>query len=190
MSKKPRDNRLVKSAAPEMRGDRAATADASRQPDLTAYDEDEYRELIKNEFMQEALPRVEDRDGWHFCWLSATSSYDPIHKRIRLGYVPVKLEEVDDGRLKDYKITGGEYAGGVQCNEMILFKIRRERYQIIMEELHHRAPLRDEEAVRQKTLESNNQRDRKGRQLLDVDDEDEGFRGLGNAPVGTPPVFS
>jgi hypothetical protein len=29
--------------------------------------------------------------GWHLCWLTTTSAYDTIQKRMRLGYSAVRL---------------------------------------------------------------------------------------------------
>ena len=50
--------------------------------------------MWSEEMTQSALPKLPSMDGWHLCWLSTTNSYDSIDKRMRLGYVPVKSDEL------------------------------------------------------------------------------------------------
>lgn len=165
---------------PESRVDRSETVDAAR-----SFSEDEMRQMIRNEFVQEALPQVPDRGDWHFCWLSTTAGHDPLHKRMRLGYEVAHLSDVAGLGLDAYKSATGDYAGGVVCNEMVLFKIRRERYQMIMEEFHHNIPLENEQAIKAAMPDK---KDKSGKKLVDLDPEDEGFTQLGEerqAPVFT-----
>ena len=49
--------------------------------------------------------------GWHLCWLSTTNSYDTIDKRIRLGYVPVKADELPG--FDNYRVKAGEHVGQI-----------------------------------------------------------------------------
>lgn len=144
-----------------------STADAPRTDSPLTSQE------LYSEFTQEALPNAPEIPGWHMCWLSSTSNYDPIHKRIRLGYRPVKVEEVPG--MDAFRMGTGEYAGVVACNEMLLFKIPQERYQQIMKEFHHDGPLREEEAIKAALIKGDE--DSEGAALEKI--EGDGFPALG-----------
>lgn len=155
-----------------------AAADAERNDDAGWLDAAERRALIRGEFTQEALPSAPDVPGWHFCWLAVNSTYDPIHKRMRLGYVPVKPEEIMGRGFENMKMTSGEFEGCIACNEMVLFKIPEARYQAIMAEFHHHMPLEDEQGIWERMQEQQAMTDRSGNKLLGPDAEDQGFRSL------------
>lgn len=168
----------------EERAPRSETADASRQEVLS---DEELQELLQSEFVQETLPQIKAPLGWHYCWLTMNSSYDPIHKRIRLGYSPVTFEEIVETGHTGYdafKVQSGDYAGCVQCNEMVLFKLPMRRYQMIMSEFHHNMPLREEEGIRSAAAAP--KKDSAGKPLLKFDEEDEGMQTLGKAPASNP----
>jgi hypothetical protein len=135
---------------------------------------DELAELNFDEFRQEALPNPPAVPGYHLCWLSTTSSYDPISKRQRLGYSAVTAAEVPGFQVEKTSSADGQ-DGLIRCNEMALFKIPMERYLQIMRHFHHDEP-RDNEAAIREQMERVAGEDVKGRGLL-VDDED-GFKGL------------
>lgn len=101
---------------------------------------------FRTEWLQEALPRIPAKPGWHRCWLSTTNQFDPIHKRIRLGYRPVKVDDIPE--LEAHRVHSGEHAGFISVNEMLLFEIPDELYQQIMRHFHHDLPLQEEEAIR------------------------------------------
>jgi hypothetical protein len=169
------DSRLHKSAAPEARGSRAA-GDQERASDSgTVLTAEQQRALIRNEFVQEALPRVPDIPGYHLCWLSTTNSYDPIHKRMRLGYEPVRMDEMPG--FESMKMKSGEFEGCISCNEMLLFKIPTERYLAIMEEFHHNMPLEEESALRQQLVREQDV-DSKGKKLGQITEDSDGFDDL------------
>ena len=50
------------------------------------------------------------------------------------------------------KVTEGEFAGVVSCNEMLLFKIEEELYQDIMMYLHHELPMSEEDMLKANAL--------------------------------------
>jgi len=102
--------------------------------------------MLRDEFTQEALPKPPKIPGFHTCWLSTNNSYDPIHKRMRVGYTPVKAEEVAGMDL--YKVREGEWDGFISCNEMVLFKIPEEVYQEIMMLFHHTMPMEEEQRIK------------------------------------------
>ena len=85
-------------------------------------------------------------DGWHLCWLSTTNSYDSIDKRMRLGYVPVKADELPG--YEDYRVKSGEHVGFISCNEMLLFKLPMDIYQEVMTYHHHDKPREEAEKIR------------------------------------------
>lgn len=146
-----RTDARVQRGAPEGRGSRAEIAQDQRPENDGARGEEDYRRLIHNEFVQEALPNIPEIHGFHLCWLSTTSTHDPIHKRMRLGYTPVMVSDVKGGaELEGYKMKSGQFEGCVSCNEMVLFKIPLEKFQMIMAEFHHNMPLAEESAIYQK----------------------------------------
>lgn len=175
------DERLKKSSAPTVRGDRAE-ADASRNDDGTAFNLEERRRMIREEWSNDVLPQPPKVDGWHYCWLSTTNATDPIYKRMQKGYVPVKVSEIPG--FAQYKVQQGEFEGCVACNEMLLFKIEEELYQEIMRIFHYERPNDDEEMLRANAAENINERDSNGRALGEV----EGFDNL--ARRVRPPQFA
>jgi hypothetical protein len=124
--------------------------------------------MWKDEWTQSALPSVPEMKGWHLCWLSTTNSYDSIDKRIRLGYVPVKAEELP--AMDNNKVKAGEHAGFISCNEMLLYKIPMELYQDVMAHFHHEAPLEEANKIRLQA-EQVVGRDSSGRKLGQVEGE-------------------
>jgi hypothetical protein len=176
------DARLHHDPASAVRGARSREDAARQSDDGTALTLEQRRAMIRNEFLQEALPRVPEMSGWHLCWLSTTNSYDPIHKRMRLGYVPVKVEELTG--FDSMRMTSGEFAGCVSCNEMLLFKIPSETYQAIMAEFHHNMPLEEEDALRRQLDELEGSRDRTGKKLGQISEDSDGFNDLGKKREG------
>lgn len=161
------DERLKKSAATSVRGDRAE-ADAERlDKDGTIYSSEERRRMLRSEAMNTVLPNPPEIPGFHLCWLSTTNSTDPIYKRQRLGYVPVTPAEVKG--FESYAVSGGQYDGCVMCNEMILFKIPNEAYLDIMSLYHHDMPMEEESMLREKVQQGMDEEDRDGNRLGSVD---------------------
>lgn len=148
----------------------AAQQDAERRDDDgTALSMEERMAMIREEFVQEALPKAPEIPGFHTCWLSTTHSYDPIERRLRIGYTLVSRSEVKG--FEHFKAQSGDYGDNVMCNEMILAKIPTDLYQAIMKEFHHDRPLREEEAINDRIKEQEAQDD-KGSDLLS---REEGF---------------
>lgn len=138
------DERLKKTAGSPVREDRA-TADAGRtNNDGTSLTIEERRRMMRSEWTQEVLPTPPANPNWHYCWLSTTSSADPIYKRVQKGYEPVRVAEIPG--FAQYSVTQGEFEGCIACNEMVLFKLPEELYQDYMTYLHHELP-NDEETM-------------------------------------------
>ena len=177
------DSRLKKSLNAGGRETRASE-DASRAaPEEKFISAQERRKMFSDEWTQSALPRLPEMPGWHLCWLSTTNSYDSIDKRIRLGYVPVKTEEIPG--FENFRVKAGEHAGFIACNEMLLFKIPMEVYQDIMLHMHHEKPMEESEKIRVQLENLQGARDSSGRSLGRVEGE-----GFGEIERSVPtPVF-
>jgi hypothetical protein len=163
------DSRLKKSLSAGGREQSRVSHDPVREaPEETFVSSEERRKMWKDEWTQSALPNAPDLPGWHVCWLSTTNSYDSIDKRIRLGYIPVKSEDVPG--FENYRVKAGEHAGYIACNEMLLFKIPMDMYQEIMAHFHHDAPLEEANKIRMQAEQSVG-RDSRGRPLGQVEGE-------------------
>jgi len=174
------DDRLKKESGVSVRGSRES-ADVSRvQEDGSALSAAERRKMLRRDWVQEVLPTPPNVPGFHMCWVSTTNSTDPIHKRLQLGYQPVKVTEVPG--FEQYKIDGGQFEGCVQCNEMLLFKIPMEVYQDIMSIYHHDIPLEQERSIYER-VSAASQVDSNGKSLNIVEGD---FDKLGRSPVQNP----
>lgn len=179
------ESRLKKSLNAGGRNDRGSE-DASRAaPEDKFISTQERRRMWSEEWTQSALPKLPNMDGWHLCWLSTTNSYDSIDKRIRLGYVPVKSEELPG--YEDYRVKSGEHVGYISCNEMLLFKLPMDVYQEIMLLQHHEKPREEADKIRVQLESLQGQRDSNGKRLVDV--EGEGIGSLDQQPSKLP-VFT
>jgi hypothetical protein len=136
------DERLKKSAG-EARTSRAMEDRAVTQNrEIT---EDERVEMFRQQFFQSSLPDLPKLPGWHTCWLTTTNPRDSIQARIRLGYEPVKPEDVPGWEYATLKT--GDWQGFIGVNEMLAFKLPISLYERYMREAHHDAPLREEEKL-------------------------------------------
>lgn len=177
MADNSQDARLKKPA--DAGRDNRSSEDVRRQDsDGTAMTVSERRKMFKNEWTQEALPTPPEVPGYHMCWLSTTNSYDPIHKRIRMGYEPVRADEIKG--FETFRMKSGEFEGFVAVNEMLLFKIPNEIYQALMEEIHHFSPLEEEDKLKAQAVLG---QDANGKQLGMI--EGDGLAQLGGR-VHTP----
>lgn len=175
------DERLKKDLTAGGRESRASQ-DTTRAPaDTQLASAQERRRAFRSEWIQEALPTPPEIPGYHLCWLSTTNQYDPIHKRMRMGYTPVKADEIPG--FDSLKIKAGEQAGMIACNEMVLYKMPMEVYQEIMQELHHHAPQDEADKIRVQLDNIQGQRDSNGKRLGSI--EGEGLSQL-DTPVPAP----
>jgi len=104
--------------------------------------DDDRLEMFRAQLFNDALPDLPNIPGYHMCWLTTTNPRDPIHRRMQLGYEPIKAAEVPG--MEFASIKTGEWAGMIGVNEMIAFKLPETLYQRFMQEAHHDAPLREE----------------------------------------------
>jgi len=107
--------------------------------------DDDRLQMFQQALFNDALPDLPNLPGYHLCWLTTTNTRDPIHRRMQLGYEPVKPEEVPGMRYATLKT--GEWSGFIAVNEMLAFKLPMSLYQRFMQEAHHDAPLREEQSL-------------------------------------------
>lgn len=180
------ESRLKKSLGGANRETRASE-DTKRAPaDEKFISQQERRKMWSEEWTQSALPKLPLMEGWHLCWLSTTNSYDSIDKRIRLGYVPVKSEELPG--YEDYKVKAGEHVGYVSCNELLLFKLPMDIYQEVMTEMHHDRPREEADKIRVQVEQLQGQRDSNGKSLVGV--EGDGMGNFADQQPSRSPVFA
>jgi len=174
------DNRLKRNT--NVGRESRAIGDTSREaPEKNFAISQEQRRMFRDEFLQQSLPTAPEIPGFHSCWLSTTNQYDPIHRRMQIGYVPVKAEEVPG--FEHYKVKSGEMEGFISVNEMVLYKIPEEIYQAYMAEVHHYAPMDEQEKIKVQQDQLLNARDSNGRALGQVEGDGMHFDLTREAPV-------
>jgi len=177
------DSRLKKSLQAGGRQDRASEDATRRPPEEKFTISQERRKMFSDEWTQSALPKIPEIPGWHLCWLSTTNSYDTIDKRVRLGYVPVKAEELPG--YDNFRVKSGEHVGYIACNEMLLFKLPMDIYQDVMTHWHYEKPREEEEKIRIQVENLQGARDSNGRRLVQLEGD-----GLGRIDqTNQAPVF-
>lgn len=158
------DRRMKKDAGVPVRGSRDSADDSRVNYDGGSLTAEERRRMLRRESIQESLPTPPPIPGFHLCWLSTTNSYDPIFKRVKLGYTPVKASEVQGFGGAQLRASGGEFDGCVACNEMVLFKIPMQVYQDLMMIYHHDMPKEQEETIKDNVM-GKREFDSNGREL-------------------------
>jgi hypothetical protein len=176
------DERLKKDAGAQAARGGRGDADSNRtEKDGTSTTMDERRRMLRDGWGQTVLPQAPEIPGFHTCWLSTTSNVDPVYKRLQMGYMLVKQNEI--AGIGNQRITSGEFEGCVSINEMVLAKIPDELYQEIMLINHYERPLEEEGMLKANAVID--EKDSDGRQLGKV----EGFDNLGR-PAHKLPHFA
>jgi hypothetical protein len=178
------DSRLKKTLNAGGRESRSSQDLSRAAPEEAFISKQERRKMWSDEWTQSALPKVPEIPGWHLCWLSTTNGYDSIDKRMRLGYVPVKADELPG--FDNYRVKAGEDVGFIACNEMRLYKLPMDVYQEVMTQMHHEAPMEEADKVQIQIEQLQGNRDSSGKSLGSV--EGEGFGNL-NRNVQTPVFY-
>ena len=158
------DERFKKSAG-EGRDNRAMIDRATTEN--RAISDDERVAMFRQQFYQSSLPDLPKIPGWHLCWLTTTNPRDSIQTRIRLGYEPVKPEDVPGWEYATLKT--GDWTGLIGVNEMLAFKLPISLYEKYMREAHHDAPMREEEKLSD-TAEFLEQQARASKSRIDMGD--------------------
>jgi hypothetical protein len=178
------DSRLKKTLNAGGRESRSSQDLSRAAPEEAFISKQERRKMWSDEWTQSALPKVPEIPGWHLCWLSTTNGYDSIDKRMRLGYVPVKADELPG--FDNYRVKAGEDIGFIACNEMRLYKLPMDVYQEVMTQMHHEAPKEEADKVQIQVEQLQGNRDSSGKSLGSV--EGEGFGNL-NRNVQAPVFY-
>lgn len=124
-------------------------------------------EMFRQQLFNDALPDLPRIAGYHLCWLTTTNPRDPIHRRMQLGYEPLRPEDVPGMEYASLKT--GEYAGMIGVNEMVAFKLPQSLYEAFMHEAHHRAPMQEEEKLNALVDNMRQQAEQAGAALIEGD---------------------
>lgn len=146
------------------------------------FTEDDRLEMFRNQLFNDALPDLPPIQGYHVCWLTTANPRDPIHRRMMLGYEPIKASDVPG--MEYASVKTGEWAGMIGINEMVAFKLPERLYQAFMKEAHFDAPNREEERLRRSAEELRQMAEASGTTLI----EDEGYQEL-MAGAAKPPAY-
>lgn len=165
------DERFKKSAGDDRESRAMLDRAVTENRELT---EDARVDMFRQQFFQSRLPDLPKIPGWHTCWLTTTNPGDSIQSRIRLGYEPLKPEDVPGWEYATDKT--GDWQGFIRVNEMLAFKLPISLYEKFMYEVHHRAPLAEEEKLTD-TAEFLESQARASKSKISVG---EGNRDLGN----------
>ena len=133
------DERLAKEVGASRRSRQSEDRQVTERRDMSDNDR---LNMFRNQLFNDALPDLPQIPGWHLCWLTTTNTRDSIHRRMQLGYEPVRPEEVPGMEYATQKT--GEWAGMIGVNEMLAFKLPMSLYEMFMQEAHHDAPNREE----------------------------------------------
>lgn len=172
------DDRLKKELGASRRN---READDRKVVENRAVSEDDRLEMFRQQLFNDALPDLPDLPGYHTIWLTTTNPRDPIHRRMQLGYEPIKPEEIPG--MEYASIKTGEWAGFVGVNEMLAFKLPMSLYQKFMQEAHHDAPLREENKLAETAEIMREQAARAGGKLIEGDGMTEMYDQSPYAPV-------
>ena len=172
------DDRIVeRDSDPHQRGNSHLAQDQEREGD-GLMSRAERLNMLRNEWQQTALPTPPEIPGWHQFWASTSNSSDTIHRRQKLGYVPVKKAEHPDFKIE--KTNSGDYADYITCNEMLLMKIPMDIYLDIMTVFHHELPSDEEKSIREQVENRKEElNSRAGKEV--IKNAGEGFSNLGAA---------
>jgi hypothetical protein len=155
--------------------DSRLSASADRTATEERDDDDDAFDVLLDDWSFDKLPELPNPPGYKCIWLSTTHPQDSIPRRMRLGYVPVTVDEVPN--LKQLAVREGEYAGLIACNEMLAFKIDERRWKKIMTRFHHDMPLSEELGIKEKMEELRGKITEKGGRVM----MEEGTEALGKA---------
>ena len=129
--------------------------------------DDDRLKMFQNQLFNDALPDLPEIPGYHVCWLTTTNPRDSIHRRMQLGYEPIKSADVPGMEYATLKT--GDWEGFVAVNEMLAFKLPMSLYEKFMQEVHHDAPSREEGKLADTADFLREQAERDGGRLIEGD---------------------
>jgi|SRR5580692_2283954 hypothetical protein len=146
--KRARGSSAVKTRAHREESDRDITQDRE-VTDAQRVD------MLRRSLFQASLPDLPKIPGFHVCWLTTQNPRDPVHGRLRLGYILLKAHDVPE--FEALSLKTGDYAGCIGVNEMIAAKLPIHLYEAFMREVHFDAPLQQEEAIYTSAMDAGEQ---------------------------------
>ena len=158
------DDRLKKEQGSDRRSRAMDDRSVTQRRELN---ENERLEMFRNQLFNDALPDLPKIPGYHVCWLTTANPRDTIHRRMQLGYEPVRAEEVPGMEFATLKT--GEWTGFIGVNEMLAFKLPMSLYEKFMQEAHHDAPGREEGKLADTADFMREQAERSGARLIEGD---------------------
>lgn len=170
MTKPTDDERLKTDLSVDVVGQRGSRGTEDRRSQDRAVAEDrelteaDRLQMFRQQLFNDALPDLPHIPGYHLCWLTTTNPRDPVHKRLQLGYELLRADEIPGGQYSSLKT--GEYAGCVGINELVAAKLPLSLYEAYMQEVHHKAPLSEEEKIRTATEAMVQEAERQGARLI------------------------
>lgn len=129
-------------------------ADANRVDEGLELSQTEREQMLRDEALQNQLPNPPKRPGTHWFWASMNNQWTPVTWYRRMGYHPVKIEELAGWADANMRGKSGEYAGCITINEMLLMRCDEASYQKFMKIVHHDKPNEEQRTVRGKIDET------------------------------------
>lgn len=108
--------------------------------------DDVLKELNQSGVGLNVLPNLPPIPGYHVCWLSTTNTRDNPDTRKRLGYTPVRWEDVPNWEFNSLK-SGSSSEGLIVVNEMVAYKVPEDIYRVLMKKFHHEDPMDAERSL-------------------------------------------
>lgn len=139
MARKLRDARLGSDSRRDRRRDKALAEDGRTLDDQERLDE------FRQSLYTNVLPNLPKIRGYHVIWLTTKHPSDTIAARMRMGYEPIRPDEVPG--FETLSMKTGDYGNVIGVNEMLAFKLPLHLYEMYMREAHHDAPLAEEQKL-------------------------------------------
>jgi hypothetical protein len=125
---------------------RSRRSDRFREEDSRLLDDQERLTEFRKSLYQSILPNLPKIKGYHVIWLTTNNPADSIQARMRLGYEPIKPDEVPG--FESLAIKNAQLGMNlISVNEMVAFKLPLGLYQMYMREAHHDQPLLEEQKL-------------------------------------------
>jgi hypothetical protein len=159
-----------------------AASNRSQTQNRKATDADRM-ELFRQAHAQAALPDLPPIPGYHVCWLTSTNSKDSLSFRRRLGYEPIKPEEMVGFGEFATGGTGTPQAGLICVNEMVAFKLPIDVFNEYMQENHHYAPAREDEKLTDAAQQAKEALQRKTGKAVELGDGIDGLTTMASIRV-------
>jgi len=117
-------------------------------PMFIVYRHEDVQQMLRDNALQQRLPDPPPRKGIHWFWASLTNTANSIMWYMRLGYKPVKFEEMPGWADANMRGKSGEFAGCITVEEMLLMRGDEKAYQRFMQIVHHDKPMEEQKGVR------------------------------------------